>query len=610
MVLLAVPVHAASVPVFTEDGQVNPMALALPAGSTARLELPGGIAYEAQVIPPFRHPSGNVTWRARLDGAGPGTFITLTGDATTGLFGTIVTPEGSYRVSPKTGSWNAVRLNRESVTPFANSFDVVPVRPDKVRPPAAPARSVEDHSQETVINVMFRYTASARDGMGHEAWQDYLDNLIATVNVAFDQSGTKIEFVRVGEDPVTVDDTTDNASALESLKTHIFGTERLEDLRLNRDAHLVTLLREWQPSHDTCGAAHLPVCGDDGDCYDAALGFSAVSLRGSCTTLELAHQWGHNLGSAHEPAESQQGTFDYSNAHVTGGGVGTVMAVNGTSRAAYFSSPGLNQCGGQACGITNVSDNARSLERTRHYIARWVTDREIAFVDPDAEIARNETTTLAIERFGIVGETYDVDLVRNGQVVAELYRDRVFPDDEMAITVPASVPAGTGYSVRIASESRPAVFFDLPVTVVEPPPAAELAFTDESIEAPGNGGPVTVTVERQGLTTGRVEVEYATIGGSAAGNFTPTSGTLVWNDGDNSPKSFSIQNVRSAQSGQVTFIFLALNNPSEGARLGTPNRAEVRIAAQAGGGGGGAFGAGMFAALAAFWMLARRRLTV
>lgn len=608
LVALAVSAPAESVPIFTVDGQVNPAVLQLPPGSTAQLDLPGGGTYELQVMPPFRHPSGNVTWRARLAGAGPGAVMLLTGDATSGLFGTIVTPKGSYRVVPGTGPWNAVRVTRETSVPYASAFDIVPVRPDKVRLPAAPSHSAEDHAQTTVINVMFRYTASARDDMQLSTWRAHLDNLIATVNEAYSQSGTDIVFTRVGEDFIELDETADNAAALGLVKVDLLdGATNIEDVRLSRDAHLVTLLREWQPSHGTCGAAHLPVCGDDGDCYDAALGYSAVSLRGSCTTLELAHQWGHNFGSAHEPADGQLGTYGYSHGHVTGGDVGTVMAVGGANRAAYFSAPGIAQCGGQACGVTDVSDNARSLERTRHFISRWITDRSIAFADPDPRLLRNETATLALDRFGVVGVTYDVDLIRNGAVVEALHRAEPFLEDEMSLTLSPTVQPGGGYVVQVRSSSRPEVSFDLPVTVDEPPPAAELAFTEANVQAPGNGGGVTLRVERGGSSDGEARVDYETLGGSAAGNFTPTSGTLVWADGDTAAKTFTVENVRSAQSGQVTTIFVVLRNPSDGARLGAPSQVEIRVAGQSGGGGGGSFGTGMIAVLAALWMLARRR---
>src|SRR5690606_42036211 len=36
----------------------------------------------------------------------------------------------------------------------------------------------------------------------------------------------------------------------------------------------------------------------------------------------------------------------------------------------------------EPCGIDGVSDNVRTLEETRHYVARWLTDRSITVSVP------------------------------------------------------------------------------------------------------------------------------------------------------------------------------------------------------------------------------------
>jgi Calx-beta domain-containing protein len=99
-------------------------------------------------------------------------------------------------------------------------------------------------------------------------------------------------------------------------------------------------------------------------------------------------------------------------------------------------------------------------------------------------------------------------------------------------------------------------------------------------------GSVTITVDRTGGSNGSAAVSYATHNGTAiAGtNYTAASGTLMWNSGDASAKSFAVSLNATAFTGSKIFTVTLAN--ASGAALGSPATATVTIT------GSGTTGAG------------------
>jgi len=95
-------------------------------------------------------------------------------------------------------------------------------------------------------------------------------------------------------------------------------------------------------------------------------------------------------------------------------------------------------------------------------------------------------------------------------------------------------------------------------------------------------GPLTVTVNRIGSSSGAISVGYHTANGTAVAgtDYTATSGTLQWADGDAAAKTFSIPiSTAAAFSGNKTFT-IQLSN-SNGANIGTPSSAVATITGNA-----------------------------
>jgi hypothetical protein len=112
--------------------------------------------------------------------------------------------------------------------------------------------------------------------------------------------------------------------------------------------------------------------------------------------------------------------------------------------------------------------------------------------------------------------------------------------------------------------------------------AQTLELGDTAYGVAQGAGPVTVTVNRTGGSTGAVSVAYATADGTAmAGtDYTAATGTLEWADGDASSKSFTVA-ISNAVAFTGTKSFSIQLSNAMGAGIGTPSSAEVTIGGSA-----------------------------
>jgi hypothetical protein len=93
------------------------------------------------------------------------------------------------------------------------------------------------------------------------------------------------------------------------------------------------------------------------------------------------------------------------------------------------------------------------------------------------------------------------------------------------------------------------------------------------------GGSIQIAVERHLGSTGTVSVSFATSNGTATSgtDFTSTSGTLTWADGDIAPRTITIPILQDAVvEGKETFS-IVLSSPTGGATLGTLSTLTVTI---------------------------------
>lgn len=92
-------------------------------------------------------------------------------------------------------------------------------------------------------------------------------------------------------------------------------------------------------------------------------------------------------------------------------------------------------------------------------------------------------------------------------------------------------------------------------------------------------GSLTVTAIRSGSANGAISISYATSNGAATAgsDYTATSGTLSWANGDSANKSFTVPITNDSNYEAAETFVVTLSNPTNGSILGSPSQATVTI---------------------------------
>ena len=106
-----------------------------------------------------------------------------------------------------------------------------------------------------------------------------------------------------------------------------------------------------------------------------------------------------------------------------------------------------------------------------------------------------------------------------------------------------------------------------------------LQFSSSTYTVNEDSATATITVTRADGSNGSVSVDYSTSDGTATTeeDYTASSGTLEWADGDANHKTFTVPITDDITKEDNETINLALSNPTGGSSLGTPNTAVLTI---------------------------------
>ena len=121
-----------------------------------------------------------------------------------------------------------------------------------------------------------------------------------------------------------------------------------------------------------------------------------------------------------------------------------------------------------------------------------------------------------------------------------------------------------------------------------PPPAGSLQFSLAAYSVGEGTSTATIAVTRTGGSGGAVGVHYAATAGTATAgsDFTATSGTLSWADGDSAAKTFGVTIKNDTLVESTETVHLALGSPTGGAALGLSSATLSILDNDSGGGGG------------------------
>jgi hypothetical protein len=297
----------------------------------------------------------------------------------------------------------------------------------------------------TEIDVLLVYNASLVTAYGSDAAaRTRLSHLVALANQAYVDSQAAVHVHLSAMRFIDYTATTTN-DALMNLMTAASSDPvktQVDAWRTQYGADLVSFVRHFDKSFQVdCGRAYIG--GYHGASFDANYAYSAVGDGADvsgyyCHEYTLAHELGHNMGANHDITTTggDYGAYTDSRGHranVGTGGFFTVMAypASGQSIVGLFSNPALTTaCQGQPCGVTDVSNNARTLGLTAPAIAAYrahVPNVQISIDDASVTEGdsgtRTMTFTVSLSEPSSAPVTYNVVGVGG---TAEIWSDFAF----------------------------------------------------------------------------------------------------------------------------------------------------------------------------------------
>lgn len=544
----------------------TPQLLALRRGDEAEIELPDGTLQTIVMDLVQAHGQGVHSLVGHLKDRGNEDRVTIT-TGPGGSFGAISTPAGEYRLVPGNGHDWLVSMKAEAL--FAAPISLLD---DMKRAPAAKewptpqspdpfiaipgvnsvASGKSTPAPQYGVDVMIVVTRALAARLGANL-MTRLNFLVTRANTAFADSEVAITLRLVGVAVADFPDSGSDDAALAAISpactsstcsgafnASAFGS--IENQRAASGADLVALLRDGG-AFDGSGIAWVgqftPASGNATLLTNPAYMYSVTTGCVLGCESVFIHELGHNMGDLHDrPTQTwQQGAnagsltdpYAYGYAYCESGTLACDPNVPPSS-GGCSSQP---ECSLRANGTNNFSDLMAYFQGS--------TLKNYKFASPAILCTGDTGPALAC------GTADSVDAAR------------AMNERRVAL----SGIKGSAQTPALAAPSS-------------------VQFTASAYVVAESAGSVKVTVSRAGGSAGALQVQFATADGAAkAGlDYTATSGTLSWADGDMADKTITVPILNDAiVEGSEAFV-IALSNPTgaAGVFLGQPSAAAVVIA--------------------------------
>lgn len=378
-----VPAHASEV---TRSRAVSVDISALsktPADASLRLNLFEDTTLDASLEVLRKAGDGSFTWSGVLnDDPLSSVTISVTDDVVQGNVHSPVHGEFQIRYV-RTGVHEAREVDLAALSPCGvKATEIMPVWPKST----APIRLGERNKDGLyTIDVLVPFTASALQAVGGKKSMKALINLaIAEANDAYISSLVDIELRLVGSFELNCNEIFGSDETLDALGS--MSDDFMNEVHVARDAlgaDMVALIINFG---DDCGYGYiLPSLEED----HSDLAFSVTFHRCATGTFTFVHELGHNLGCHHDLLNAPDGGlfpdslgWHWGNSTNPGydGDYRSIMAYVPGTRAQLFSNPDVTY-GGEPTGVTDVANNARTLNIVAPVAAGWRETADwIAFV--------------------------------------------------------------------------------------------------------------------------------------------------------------------------------------------------------------------------------------
>jgi hypothetical protein len=396
------------------------------------------------------------------------------------FFGRVVTDENTVLYTPGKFPLQAEAYIRNPEFEVVPEEDAVLPQTESLPsaalvPPMAAAAGPGDDG--TIIDIMVLYTNGMADEYGAEI-VTRIQYLIDIANTALVNSDIDTQFRLVHSAEVVYPDDSPGgmSQALNELTYPEDGGvfSGVETLRSTYGADQVTLLRRFVD--EGCGMAWLltspnPTSNSE---YSYAVVHEGSKPDGSgyyCSQTSFGHELGHNLGCAHDIAHaSSAGKFSYSYGYQHPEGQFRTMMAYATDcpgpgdcpRIEYFSNPNITY-EGQATGVTDTIDNARTIQQTRIEMAAYRTSifsERITVIAPNGNevLYAGNTVTITWSSENL-SDNVSIELYDNGSLESIISASTA-NDGSYSWTIPETLPSGGSRTIRISSTVDTGIFDD------------------------------------------------------------------------------------------------------------------------------------------------------